>query len=310
MLRRVLCLALLLVSATATPVLAQSDNSVARTRVTSAGVEIQRVGTSSWVPIKVESLIGVGDSIRTTDKGRATVSFIDDVLTIDLSESSELNIEAYTGAGNTFAVHADLRSGFARFKSLRTLGADEQFEIIMPGFTTTVQQGSGSLRVESSGRSALLVTADSKMTVKGQDASTEVTANNGVRAASGGALSDVVPALTFPQLDSSLDGCPSKLSLEDDVRLNVRLGSSRTFPIIGGLPGDAAVQAMGITASGGWYRIQFKNGFGWIQSRTLPLDKACAGLRLFTDNFGPEDASLYADLTDTYDVTVTATPTP
>ena len=310
MLRRVLCLAFLLLSAVAAPALAQSDNSVARARVAAAGVEIQRVGTSAWVPIKVESLIGVGDSIRTTDKGRASVSFIDDVLIVDLSESSELNIEAYSGADNNFTVHAALQSGFARFKSLRTLGESEQFEIIMPGFTTAVQQGSGSLRVESSGRSALLAIADSKITAKGKPASVEVSENNGVRAESGGALSDVVPALTFPQLDSSLDGCPSSVRLDDDVRLNVRLGSARTYPIIGGLAGDSAVQAMGITASGGWYRIQFKNGFGWIQFRTLPLDKSCAGLRLFADNFGPEDASLYADLTATYDVTVTDSPTP
>ncbi|MBX3082770.1 MAG: SH3 domain-containing protein [Anaerolineae bacterium] len=309
MLRRALSLVFFLLLAT-TPVLAQSDNSVARARVTSAGVEIQRIGTSTWVPIRVESLIGVGDSIRTTDKGRATVSFLDDVLTIDLSEQSELGIDAYTGEGNAFTVRSVLRSGFARFKSLRNLGDSEQFLIVMPGFTTTVQQGTGNLRVESSGRSALLVVADSKMSVKAKDSTATVGENNGVRADADGALSDVVPALTFPQLDSSLDGCPSSIKLDDDVRLNVRLGASRSYPLIGGLQGNSTIQAMGITASGGWYRIRFKDGFGWVQVRTLPLDRACAGLRLFSDNFGPEDAKLYTDLTDAYDVTVTATPTP
>jgi hypothetical protein len=278
--------------------------------VNSAGVEIQRVGTSAWAPIKVESLIGVGDSIRTTDKGRATVSFIDDVLLIDLSEQSELTIDSYTGAADAFTVQATVRSGFVSVRSLRTLGETEQFLIVMPGFTAAVLQGTSSIRVESSGRSAVLTTAGSQLSVNDNATSVTIAENNGVRADAGGKLSDIVPADTFPLLDSSLDGCPSNIQLADDVRLNVRLGASRSFPLIGGLSSPSSVQAMGVTASGGWYRIRFKEGFGWIQIRTLPLERTCAGLREFADNFGPEDATLYTDLTDAYDLTVTSTPTP
>jgi hypothetical protein len=134
-----------------------------------------------------------------------------------------------------------------------------------------------------------------------------ITEGQGVRAEANGPLSDVVTVNSFPRLDSALDGCPSAIQLTDDVRVNVRLGASRDFPRIGGLGDDTDIQAMGVVASGGWYRIKFKGGFGWIEVRALPLNRACAGLRIFPDNAGPEDVALYSDLTEQAELTATPT---
>jgi Bacterial SH3 domain len=291
------------------PIHAQSDNSVARVQVVAPGVEIQRVGTSRWVPIKAESLVGVGDAIRTVEQGQATLSFAEGVLTLALDEQSEAAIDVLTGDAITFAVQVDFRAGFGRFATLRSLEADGQFVIVMPGFKVTVAEGQGDLRIESTGRSAVLTSASGQLTAQAGAASVPVPARHGVRAEAGGVLSDVVAAPTFPRLDAALDGCPSTLNLEGDVRLNVRLGPSREFRVVGGLANDTPLQAMGVTASGGWYRVQFKGGFGWIEVRRLPLTAACAGLRIFPDAHGPENATLFSDLTETYDISAAATPT-
>jgi hypothetical protein len=296
------------------PVVGQSDasiNNVAQLRVAGGVVEVQRINTAAWVPVRTESLVGVGDGIRTADGGRGTVSFLDGVLALDLSEQTEIVLEALSGDGTAFTTRLKVLRGFATYRTVRSLGEAEQFIVVTPGFSAVVQQGGGTLRVEPSSRSALLLPTGGAATVKA-DAGTPVgvSEGQGVRSEPESAtapLSDVVNVNSFPRLDSALDGCPSVIRLADDVQLNVRLGPSRSFPRIGGLADGTDVQAMGVTNSSGWYRLKYKGGFGWIEVRTLPLARACAGLRVFPDGHGPENFAMFGDLTEKIELTPTPT---
>ena len=58
---------------------------------------------------------------------------------------------------------------------------------------------------------------------------------------------------------------------------------------------------MGVTESGNWYRINYRGGFGWVLSSTAELVGTCAGLRVFPDSYGPEDAALYELVGDPVD---------
>ena len=123
----------------------------------------------------------------------------------------------------------------------------------------------------------------------------------GVRSAVGEPLSDVVAATSFEELDAGLDGCVVQISTADDVRLNVRLGPGRDFPHIATIAADEIETFVGISASGVWYRIEFRGGWGWVLSTSATVDPACNGLRRFPDSHGPEDVTRFLYLGEQID---------
>ena len=131
----------------------------------------------------------------------------------------------------------------------------------------------------------------------------------GVRSEVGQELSDVVLADTFDKLDSGLDGCDTTFTTPDDVSLNVRLGPSTNMPLLGHVFASDVLHVWGTSASGGWYRIEFDEGFAWILSSTASVDTACSGLRVFDDGFN-EDPAQYSDAITVPEFTPTETPSP
>jgi hypothetical protein len=273
---------------------AQTVNLVGHLTVTKPGVAVQRANTSTFIAVATESLIGAGDSIRTDKDGTATLSFDQDVIVLKMSPSSETAIAKFEQTSDGFDLQIRVKNGLTEQTSLRSLDTKSSSLLLLPAFSVQMLEGTSQARVEASGRSALLIAATGHVTVdSGDHKAVDIPAKSGVRQAVGEAISDVVPATTFPILDAAIDGCPSHVVLEGDVRLNVRLGASLNFPKIGELDSNSDIQAMGIAATGGWYRIRYSGGYGWITLPTLPLDKSCAGLRPFAAKYGPEDVSLY-----------------
>ncbi len=298
--RNSLCAAALLLGLMSAPVLhtqpapTRAANQVARLHVVAPGVEVQRLDTATWVPIRVESLVGVGDNIRTTDKGRATLDGFDGVLEVTIAPNSAMVLRVFSGDTQAFMFTVKLLSGFANYRTRRILDGAAQFIFETPTFSGSLANGAVDLRVEADGRSAALLTAPGTVTLIGHDQnSVTLVPASGVRAQMGAPLSEDVHATSFVTLDSALDGCPSTLTLNGDVTLNVRLGPAASFDRVGGLDSNTPLRAMGVTNGGGWYRIRFLGGFGWIKVDRLPLNRSCAGLRHFPDKFGPEDHALY-----------------
>lgn len=275
----------------------QAQDLAAVMEVLSGTVEMQRVGTSQWLPVNVEAIVGVGDTIRTDDTGSARITFFANGVDTVLESNTEYRIEVFEGDEDTFQISARVLAGQTQQRLNRVLDAESSYDVITPGVNLVARGTVFAVRVEDDGRSAMLVTEG----VVGADndaGNADVPAEFGIRADEGGALSDVVRASTFDQLDSALDGCNVAVSTPDDVRLNVRLGASEDFARVGSLAADDISILKGVTASGSWYRVDFRGGYGWILSSTAEIQGTCAGLRVFEDDFGPEDATLYEFLGD------------
>lgn len=260
-------------------------NVVARLSVEAQGVEVRRVNTAAWLPVKVESIIGAGDHIRTGDKGKATLNFFDGIMIATIQPSSEVQLKTFTGAPDGFTLEVDALRGFNDFRTQRALTEKMIFQVNLPTFHATILSGELLTRVEADNRSAALNISKGQMFAGWDDKTQgEITGTSGVRVATDQKKGEIVPAVSFPTLDSALDGCSSATNVAGDVDINVRTGASLDADRIGGIPGKSEVRAMGTTLSG-WTRIQFKDGFGWINVSKLPLDKSCAGLRRFADGY-------------------------
>lgn len=294
-LRIILALLCIGLSAIATPIQAQGTaNLVGRLQTLTPTVQMRRIKTTAWLPIRRESLFGVGDSARVNRGGSAQLSLLDGLLITTLTDGSQVSLTAFNGDIAKFTAEVKVETGLVTALTRRVLGDGAAFRLNLPAFSVALLEGQASIRVEANGRSAVLMGPRGRAEVTGPNgAKATLSAGEGLRAEVGGALSEVVPAVSFPTLDIALDGCPSQITLNGDIRQNVRLGATTDFEIVGGLANQTALQVMGITGSGGWYRIRFAGGLAWIQVSRLPLPANCIGLRLFPDGFGPEDRTQY-----------------
>lgn len=257
------------------------------------GVEILRVNTSNWIAVKVESLAGVGDTIRTDDIGRAQINFLADGNITIVQPNTTYTITRFDVSGETFNIAAEVQAGQTQHQLSPVQESSSTYSVTTPGMVLTSPGGQFAVRVESSGRSAVLTSEGSVTAIKG-DARAEVPAGFGVRATVDGALSDVVPARTFAELDAALDGCTITITTLDDVSLNVRSGPGVNFEQVGYIGGGAISTVLGLNDAGNWYRIDFRGGYGWVLVSNGEVNEGCAGLRRFRDDYGPEDVSLYS----------------
>ncbi|MBE2269227.1 MAG: FecR domain-containing protein [Anaerolinea sp.] len=297
--RRLLTL-LLIVGVCFFPLLARSQGELAATlEVLEAGVEVQRVNTTNWITVNVEAIVGVGDLIRTNETGRARITFFADGVDTDLLPLTTYRIQQFSGDDTTFTIEAEVIAGQTLQRLARLLNAGSSYDINTPGMSLAARGTQFAIRVEDNGRSAMLV-SEGTVAAANDGADASVPTGFGIRADD--QLSDVVAATTFDALDAALDGCTASVSTPDDLSINVRIGASTDFPRIGTIAASDVTLFMGRTQSGAWYRINYRGGFGWILASDAELVGGCAGLRLFPDQYGPEDPTLYESVGDPVDL--------
>lgn len=282
----------------ALPVQAQdSSELVASLEVLSPGVEVQRVDTSNWVPIRVETLIGEGDSIRTDATGAARVTLFRDGTSFEIDPGSEVHISEFRGLDRQFTLTLDVLAGITRQQINRLLDPGSSYRLVTPGATMTVRGTNFAVRVEESGRSSV-ITATGLVEAAGAASAAEVPPGFGLRAETGN-LSEVVPATSFEELDAALDGCGGAIGTEADVLLNVRVGPGLKFERVGStLPSDITT-IFGTDPTGTWYRIPFRGGFGWVSGlgMAIRLDDTCPGIPEYLETF-TEDVTRYTLIGD------------
>lgn len=265
--------------------------------VLSSGVDVLRANTVNWISVKVEAIVGVGDQIRTDDTGRARITFFQDGVDTEVLPNTTYRITRFEGGPGAFNITAEVLLGQTIQRLARLLDANSSYDILTPGMSLVARGTQFAVRVEDSGRSAMLV-SEGNVSANNDNTNADVPPDFGVRAEPEEALSDVVRAKTFAELDAALDGCSAILPKIDDMRLNVRVGPDLGFPAIGTVDPAEITTLVGVIESGGWYRINFREGFGWVLSSGAQIDEACAGLRIFPDNHGPEDVTEYSSLGD------------
>ncbi len=267
------------------------DKLAAVMEVLEAGVEVQRVNTSNRIAVTVEAIVGVGDIIYTNETGRARVTYFADGVDTEILQNTAYRIGDFSESDAGFRISAEVLIGQTLQRIGRTLDAGADYSIETPGMTLAARGTEFAVRVEESGRSAMLVT-ESRVDAESEGVSAAVADGFGIRSAVGQELSDVVRATNFDQLDAALDGCTVSVSTPDDVQLNVRLGPNLDQPRIGTVDATTLSRFFGVSEEGGWYRISFGGWFGWILSNSVTIQGTCAGLREFP-NTHVEDTSQY-----------------
>jgi hypothetical protein len=274
--------------------------------VLSEGVEVKRVNTEQWIAVQVEAIVGVGDQIRTGEKGRARIIFFADGTETELLANTTYQIDQFTGNEEGFQLSVSVLGGQTIQRLNRLLDTNSSYDVNTPGMELAARGTNFRIRVEADGRSAMLV--DEGLVQAG--AESEVPPGFGVRAEEGGSLSEVVPASDFATLDSALDGCTAELSLPDDSQFNIRLAPDRDAPRIGSINPAEVTTLFGRTQGGNWYRIAYRGGFGWILASQAEIGTGCAGLRPFPDDFPGEDPASYDSLGEDISLDELPTPTP
>ncbi|MCC6612425.1 MAG: FecR domain-containing protein [Anaerolineae bacterium] len=277
--------------------LAQPQGLAATLEVLAAGVEVRRVDTSNWISVAVESIVGAGDTIRTDDTGRARITFFADGTDVELSPNTEFEVTHFQGTDDAFTIELEVFAGETLQRIGRALGADSRYEVQTPVMTLAARGTVFAIRSEGAERTGMLV-LEGTVGASHADESEQVPEAHGVRADDETGLSDVVRASSFAELDAALDGCAVSVAYDDDVSFNVRVQPSGDAPRVGTLLPSEIERVYGVTASGGWYRVGFRDAYGWIRSSALAVEGGCAGLRVFDDDTPPEDAALYSSLGD------------
>lgn len=301
----------ILLATGADTVFAQEDaqDLAATLEVLAPGVEVQRVNTGNWITVNTESIVGVGDTIRTNETGQARITFFQDGTDTELLPNTTFRIATFNGTTNLFHISVEVILGQTLQRLGRLFDSSSSYDVDTPGMKLGARGTRFAIRVEENGRSAMLVT-EGLVNAAGQESGADVPPEFGVRAEVDSALSDVVRARTFDELDAALDGCTVAIKKQDDTRLNVRTGPGLDFPRIGTIDPVEIDRFYGILESGGWYRILFRGGFGWVLSSTAELQRGCAGLRQFAADFGTEDVSLYEELGETITLEELSDPQP
>lgn len=284
---------------------AQSER-VAILEVLHEGVEVKRAGTNLWIPIGVESIVGVGDSIRTDTTGEARITFFGTGADTELAPATEFKIRRFEGDDDTFIISVEVLSGITRQQVRGFFDVGSSYELITPGMAMTVRGTEFAVRVEDTGRSALL-TSEGVVAASAERSSEEIAAGFGVRAPVGEELSAVVPATSFDELDAALDGVAATFATTADIRLNVRIGPGVDFERVGSIAPVEITSVLGVDESGVWYRIAFRDGFAWVSSELIAVEVELEKLPRYPIGFS-EDITDYTSIGDAAADAVVARP--
>jgi len=299
---RLLGVIVIMLLATASSGVRAQMNLAASLEVLQAGVEVLREGTSNWLPVRMEGIVGVGDTIRTDATGRARITFFADGTDTELLPGTEFRIQTFTGTDAQFAITVEILIGQTIQRLNRLLDANSSYNILTPGMGLVARGTEFALRVEENGRSAMLVqegvvgAVDDDAAAVGDaavSAAADVPPGFGVRSEVAAPLSDVVRASTFAELDAALDGCPVQITTPDDVSLNVRAAPRLNADLIGYLLAADVAVVFGQLEGENWFRITFADsatGYGWVLASTTRIAEDCPGLRLFAPDFIEGDA--------------------
>lgn len=289
-------LLVLLVSGLWVSVATAQTERVAILEVLNEGVEVKRAGTDLWIPVGVESIVGVGDSIRTDATGEARITFFGTGADTELEPKTEFMIRRFEGDEDSFTISIEVLSGITRQQVSGFLDLNSSYELITPGMAMTVRGTEFAVRVEDTGRSSL-VTSDGVVAASAERSSEEIAAGFGVRAPVGEELSAVVPATSFDELDAALDGVAATFDTTADIRLNVRSGPGVNYERVGSLDPAEITTVLGIDETGVWYRIAFRDGFAWVSGELINVAVDLDKLPRYNSDFS-ENITLYTSIGD------------
>lgn len=245
--------------------------------ITAAQFTLARQGTQQPIPLRRDALavVGVGDTLSTTERGRAIVTVDDSDLLI--MPNTTLSVVAVETTGDQVNVTLDL-AGHIIIGG--PANARAQFNVTSPGMDATVQ-GSAALWANFEGGSVITAERGTvRVSPTSSPPSTVLAPGSGAYIANQqlevAALAGRAPFLHAAQAIGELQGCGGQIVRTGTDSLNLRVAPGLSSTIIGYIDAGAPTVIMGASASGNWQRVQRFSGFGWILS--VYVESSCTAL--------------------------------
>ncbi len=245
--------------------------------VTHDGVEVQRAHTQAWLPLAAGSSgpLGSGDRLRTDGEGRALLTYWAGAQTLILPDSTFALDALEVNAGEGVRLAATL-SGVAIHAIPAAPGLEFRFE--MEGLTLTQAEGLFATWVDA-GQPFGVTVAEGQVSLASEQGPVELAAGQGFY--SGAEVIDFDPPWNLARMQGIREGCAGLVDTDTDVPLRVRIGPGMGYVMMGVFGESQAVPIMGLNESGGWYRIQFLSGYGWMLR--LAIQTECQNLPVLPD---------------------------
>ncbi|HUN09080.1 MAG TPA: hypothetical protein PLQ56_20910 [Aggregatilineales bacterium] len=233
------------------------------------GVEVRRANTADWLLVVQGAIMpfGVGDTVRTDERGRALLTFAVDAEALLLPQTA-FTLTEYDSAG---VIAEQVGRGVYR----RAVSAPAAFEVITARAAVSLE--SGHFALEADAEATRLITAEGQATARLAAEAIAVPAGYGLRLQS--VPSDRIPLeqpASFARLDGVLDGCPGLVQADGVDYLNVRVGPGNGYDFVGQIDNGTPVALLGIAPGADRYRFQFLSGFAWVLSSGI--ETACTDL--------------------------------
>ncbi len=263
-------------------VFAQSSNLVGQVIVLSRSVEYRRVGTEAWLPIRYETLIGQQDQLRTLDSGKATFTTLTESIYLELEPRTTWTVESLVrhSTGET-ELTSHLEQGQVLHQVLSA--SPSHHAIHVQDATFHMLGGNFLIQYDPYTATTRYLALTAEATVNANSQTIPVSLGSGIRIKEDGIPSDVVPALTFKELDDRLDGCEGTLYGYFNRRLPVYEYPNVLSRGLGTLRPSQIERLFGVDPSGTWYRVRFEDGFGWVSPDEGYVIDDCTPLHVFTE---------------------------
>lgn len=263
---------------------AQTDYA-ALLRVDNGRVEILRANTQEWItlPVGAEAPFGVGDVVRTDFFGRAWITLLDESATVFVLPTTDLTLLYFSADENQTAQVAFSQNGRVIYRVADNTRFTH-FQIITDYLT--VAQPADLFAVQTLETQTSVIVAEGAGLITQPNTPTRINAgqNIGVRGDQIGISAPIRLSnpTTFAQLDGVLAGCVGVIQTRNQRDLNVRVGPTENYDVIGTIRNGETVYLMGVSPNGERYRVVYKSHFGWILA--LEVRNSCQNVPVFGYN--------------------------
>lgn len=245
--------------------------------ITHAGVSVQRANTTRWLPVSADAIfpIGAGDSLRTDERGRVLLLSPEGGALVLLLPNSQLTLDESAGTVRMTQHYGE--------SAHRVVGGTFGAYVLASGTQITRVDAARAAHLlvnhSRSLQTSYLLLADGAATLEAGTRTQPLDVDAGVLVGEGTRFS-LYDALAAPYSPARLEGlyagCAGEIVTADGQNLNARVGPSTRNLLLGQFPSGAQVQVMGFNEAGGWARVQFRGGFGWIERLAVRVaDETC-----------------------------------
>lgn len=136
----------------------QETSLTATLSIVTRGVQLMKSGTKRWLNITIDSVLEVGDRVRTDDSGVALITWFENGTTMELAPETEIVVEQLTGDEDQFTIEITLIKGSVFNNTKAVTNEDSIYSFQTPSLMVTGRASIFGVYVDEEFNSAVAVT--------------------------------------------------------------------------------------------------------------------------------------------------------